>query len=98
MLRETRRSTAKAGQTAEKLSDVVEQLNELRKAVARLENKVSQLEEQCKEGHRCVDNMITSLKNYQGLYRYLVQRLSIPIGFDERPGDLVNGEIQDCCM
>ncbi|KAL2801853.1 hypothetical protein BJX63DRAFT_416416 [Aspergillus granulosus] len=97
MLRETRRSTAKASQTAEKLSDVVKQLNELRKEVVRLEDKVSQLEERCNEDHRCVDNMISSLKTYQGLYRYLVQRLSIPIGFDEKPGDpVINRDIEDC--
>jgi uncharacterized coiled-coil DUF342 family protein len=90
MLKETRRSTAKVSQTVEKLSSTVEQLNELRAVVEQLREKVSELEEKCHQDHQCVDSMISNLKNYRGLFDYLVHRLSVPIGFD---GKLADGPV-----
>ncbi|KAL3459621.1 hypothetical protein BJX64DRAFT_291127 [Aspergillus heterothallicus] len=97
MLRETRRSTAKVSQTAEKLGSTAEQLNELRAVVEQLREKVSRLEERSHQDHQCVDSMISNLKNYRGLFDYLVHRLSVPIGFDGKLNDdpVINNDFDD---
>ncbi|KAL4778444.1 hypothetical protein BJX76DRAFT_362726 [Aspergillus varians] len=83
ILKETRRNNVKVGQNAKQLSDTVEQLNKLRKAVENLSEKVSKLEERRNEDHQSVDSVISTLRSFRGLYHHLVHRLSIPIGLEE---------------
>ncbi|GFG16617.1 hypothetical protein IFM61392_09600 [Aspergillus lentulus] len=101
---ETSQNTARLNGIVQQLNNHTRQLNGdarrldgLIQAVAQLERSVGRLEERCNEARQRVEHIGSALVRTDRYFRYLVRRLSVPLGLDADAiaDDAMNGDSND---
>ncbi|KAF4235216.1 hypothetical protein CNMCM8980_003601 [Aspergillus fumigatiaffinis] len=101
---ETSQNTARFNGIVQQLNNHTRQLNgdarqldRLIRAVDQLEKSVGRLEERCNEARQRVEDIGSALVRTDRHFRYLVQRLTVPLGLDANAiaDDAITGDAND---